>query len=203
MNCSKAVPRKYHQYSSQSGWGQELNWATPEFSSFKLSVSKSGPRGPVWKDAKHAGKWPSRTVAWHLCFYVDFFCAFEHYPVATHIPFEPQLSHRWPQVLLQNILIKMSIHFSTDESKRPSPWVSKARPCHDASSTMLQSWDQVVLLCHFPLHALLCMFFSNNSTLVSTVYRMVCQSCCGADKCSLANLKHCTQQAMFQYKRHF
>ena len=90
-----------------------------------------------------------------------------HHPSSVEL----QLVDRWSSVFLQNVLINSGIHFSTNDSNLSRPWGSKAAPNHDAPSTILHSWDEVLMLvccAFFFLHTQCCVFLPNNWTLVSS-----------------------------------
>jgi hypothetical protein len=61
-------------------------------------------------------------------------------------------------------LINLGIHFSVNDSNLSRPWGSKAAPNHDAPSTILYSWDEILMLvcCAFFFSTQYCVFLPNN-----------------------------------------
>ena len=65
---------------------------------------------------------------------------------------------RQPYILLQNVLINLGINLFVDDSKLSRTWGSKADPYHDARSTILYSWDKILMLVCFSQHSVVCSF---------------------------------------------
>ena len=74
-------------------------------------------------------------------------------------------------ILLQNVLINLGIHFSVGDSKLSRPWGSKAAPNHDAPSTILYSWEEVLML-------VCCAFFSPHIVLCVPSKQLNCSFVC-------------------------